>query len=156
VVYCCIVCLQNPKFIRRRSCENDPRALCFAGVLVDDLVEIRRAADLGDAFAQAWMADKVLQDHEDEEFLRWAEKSAGQGERDGFCSLGRCYRYGVGCEKDAEIAKKNFFDCSELADVHAMVSVGTLLDQEDPQRFVWFGGAAATMGDSLGSFSFLD
>jgi hypothetical protein len=33
--------------------ENDPRAICFAGVLGGDNDEIRRAAGLGDAFAQA-------------------------------------------------------------------------------------------------------
>jgi hypothetical protein len=39
------------------GCGNDPRAICFAGVLGGGIVdEIRRAADLGDAFAQAWMA----------------------------------------------------------------------------------------------------
>jgi hypothetical protein len=38
------------------DCESDPRALCFAGLLGGDDDEIRRAVDLGDAFAQAWMA----------------------------------------------------------------------------------------------------
>jgi hypothetical protein len=44
--------------------------LCFAGLLGGTFDEIRRAADLGDAFAQAWMA--VHTDDEDECF-RWAE-----------------------------------------------------------------------------------
>jgi hypothetical protein len=38
------------------GCENDARALCFAGVLEGNEDEICRAADLGDAFAQAWVA----------------------------------------------------------------------------------------------------
>jgi hypothetical protein len=37
------------------GCENDPRALCFAGWFGGPSEEVRRAADLGDAFAQAWM-----------------------------------------------------------------------------------------------------
>jgi hypothetical protein len=38
------------------GCENDARALCFAGWLISDIDEIRRAAYLGDAFAQVVMA----------------------------------------------------------------------------------------------------
>jgi hypothetical protein len=53
------------------GCEKDPRALCFAGWL-DDIDEIRQAAVLGDAFAQAWMAGGT----DGEECFRWAEKSA--------------------------------------------------------------------------------
>jgi hypothetical protein len=41
------------------SCENDPRALCFAGVLGGRADEVRRAAELGDAFAQASMAERT-------------------------------------------------------------------------------------------------
>jgi hypothetical protein len=59
------------------ACENDPRAHCFAGVLVRNFDEIRGAADLGDAFAQAWMAGQ----RNGEESFRWAEKSASQGTR---------------------------------------------------------------------------
>jgi hypothetical protein len=43
------------------SCEDDPRGLCFAGVLeMDNDVEVRRAADLGDAFAQACRAEETV------------------------------------------------------------------------------------------------
>jgi hypothetical protein len=35
------------------SCENDPRAHCFAGLLGGMPDEFSRVADLGDAFAQA-------------------------------------------------------------------------------------------------------
>jgi hypothetical protein len=37
------------------ACENDPRALCYAGLLEGILDETRRAADVGDAFAQSQM-----------------------------------------------------------------------------------------------------
>jgi hypothetical protein len=62
------------------GCENDRRALCFAGLLERDEDNIRRAAELGDSFAQACMAEET----EDEERFCWAEKSAAQGERDGY------------------------------------------------------------------------
>jgi hypothetical protein len=44
--------------------------------------EIRRAADLGDAFAQARMARKTGEDS-----FQLAEKSAAQGEREGCTNL---------------------------------------------------------------------
>jgi hypothetical protein len=102
------------------GCENDPRALCFAGRLVNDFDEIRRAADLGDAFAQASMSWHTR----DEERFRWEEKSSAQGERDGFYHLGDCYRNGFGCEKDKKRAKENNLEAAELGEVSAMVCLG--------------------------------
>jgi hypothetical protein len=131
------------------GCENDTRALCLAGFLGGTFDEIRRSADLGDAFAQARMA--VHTDDEDECF-RWAEKSAAQGERDGFTRLGYCYRHGEGCVGDAERAVVNFLVAIELGHVDAMAGFGELLDRDDPQRFVWFGRAAAA---KKASYSFL-
>jgi hypothetical protein len=119
--------------------KNDPRALCFAAVLVRDFDEIRRVADLGDAFAQverAWLTSG-------QERFRWSEKSAGQGERDGFFYFGYCHRYGVGCQEDAEIATANYVVAAELGHVRAMGCLGELLDKDDPQRFFWLGRAAA-------------
>jgi TPR repeat protein len=84
--------------------KNDPRALRFDGVLVADFDEIRRAADLGDALAQAEMTMRTV----GKESFRWAEKSAAQGERDGLYWLGRCFRDGIGCEEDKERAKEYF------------------------------------------------
>jgi hypothetical protein len=108
--------------------ENDPRALCFAGVLVSDFEEISRAADLGYAFAQARMAWRTG----GEERFRLAEKSAAQGERDGFYSLGECYRDGLGCDEDVERAKENYLVAAEFADVFSMVHLGGLFDKDDP------------------------
>jgi hypothetical protein len=127
--------------------ENDPRALCFAGVLVIDFDKLRRAADLGDAFAQAEIAVHTG----DEESFRWAEKSAAQGERNGFFQHGYCYRDGIGCKQDPERANGNFLVAAELGHVAAMVRVGEFFDKDDPQRFLWFGRVAATGG----SYDFL-
>jgi hypothetical protein len=125
------------------GCENDPKAQCFAGVLGTDFDAIRRAAELGDAFAQAKMAGQTR----GEERFQWAEKSAAQGERNGFNQLGICYQYGSGCVKDVERAKENFLVAAELGDVFGDGLLGGLFDKDDPQRFVWFG-RAATNGDS--------
>jgi TPR repeat protein len=71
------------------------------------------------------------------------EKSTAQGERDGFHLLGVCYQYGSGCVKDVARAKENYLSATELGHVFAMVCVGELFDEDDPQRFVWLGRAAA-------------
>jgi hypothetical protein len=127
------------------SCKNDRRALCFAGFLgVDEFEEIRRAAELGDAFAQAWMAWQS----DGEESFRWAEESAAQGDRDGIYNLGYCFRVGTGCEQDVERAKENFLVSAELG--HVMEQFGVLLEKDDPQRFVWFSRSAAN--GASGSF----
>jgi TPR repeat protein len=130
------------------SCERDPRALCFAGLLREAFDEIRRAADLGDAFAQAEMAWRT----DGQERFGWAEKSAAQGERDGFYQLGDCYRHGIGCVKDVERAKVSFLVAVELEDLRATICLGEFLDRFDPRRYFWFGRAAAS-GDP---YSFLN
>jgi TPR repeat protein len=127
-----------------RGCENDPRALCFADLFGSRFSAVRRAADLGDAFAQARMAGR----RSGAQRFRWAEKSAFQGERDGFYELGCCYRDGKGCEEDVERAKENFLVAAKLGNVRAMTSFGRLFDKDDPQRFVWFGRTAAN-GESF-------
>jgi hypothetical protein len=125
------------------GCDNDPRALCFAGFLVRNFEQMRRAADLGDAFAQAYIAGQAT----GEERFRWAEKSAARGERDGFLKLATCYLDGTGCEEDVESSKDNYSAAAELGNVFAMVCLGRLFGKDDPQRFVWLGRAAAN-GDS--------
>jgi hypothetical protein len=118
--------------------------LCwFAGREFD---EMHRAAALGDAVAQAWVAGRTVSG---EDSFRWAVKSAAQGEREGFWRLGHCYRYERGCEEDVERAKGNFLLTLDKCKSHLC----WLFDKDDPQRFVWFGRAAASNGDV---HSFLD
>jgi TPR repeat protein len=118
------------------GCENDSRALCFAGILGWHEDEIRRAAELRDAFAQAWMAWETV----GEESFRWAEKSSAQGERNGFYKLGQCYRRGIGCEEDAERAKDNFW----LGTFTRWFVLSSYLKKDDAQRFVWLERAGRT------------
>jgi TPR repeat protein len=83
-----------------------------------------------------------------EERFRWTEKCAAQGERSGFFVLGQCYRDGIGCVKDFENAKEHLLVAAELEYLSSMFEFVALLDKDDPQRFVWFGRAAATHGGS--------
>jgi TPR repeat protein len=94
--------------------------------------EVRRAADLGDAFAQAELAWRTI----GQERFRWAEKSAAQGERDGLFWLGFCFHRGSGCVKDLKKAKESYLFAAELDHVSAMFCFGELLGKDEPQRFV--------------------
>ncbi len=96
---------------------------------------------LGDACAQAWMAAIT---NDNIERFRWAQKSAAQGERDGFYELGCCYQVGTGCDQDKEKAKENFLIAAKFGYVSAMDQLSDMLDTSDPQRFYWKGKAAST------------
>jgi TPR repeat protein len=140
------------------GCESDHRALCLAGWLGGPIDEILRAVDLGNAFAQAEISRLSVSEGR----FRWAEKSAAQGERDGFYHFGYCYRDGFGCVTDVEKAKENFLVAADLlGHVYAMVCLCELLDTDDLQRLVWLGRAAANgkfscflteMSDQMGNF----
>jgi TPR repeat protein len=52
-------------------------------------------------------------------------------------------RGGFGCEKNLERAKENSLRASELGHVSAMVWLGDMLDKSNPQRWQWWGRAAA-------------
>jgi hypothetical protein len=130
--------------------QNDARALCFAWMLGDrqDLTQFRRSAELGFAFAQAFLAGRT----QGEEKFKFAQLAAAQGERDGLYVLGWCFRDGIGCEEDLGKAKENFLLASALGHVSAMGWLGDFLDESDPLRWrCW--GRAATHGDSLSFLS---
>jgi hypothetical protein len=123
--------------------KEDKRALCFAALCDDFVVDeamIRRAAELGDAFAQAWMAGGPLVGEVDG--CRWAEKSAAQGERDGFFQLALCFSEGIGCDEDLEKAKENYLLAAEVGHVDAMGYYATFRTSE-PEQFVWLARMTA-------------
>jgi TPR repeat protein len=105
----------------------------------EDLAPLRRSAELGFAWAQAMLAWKT----QGYEKFKFAQLAATQGERDGYYWHGRCFRDGEGCEKDLDKSKENFLRASELGQVYAMTTLGLLLDESDPQRWRWWGRAAA-------------
>jgi hypothetical protein len=123
---------------------NDARALCFLWMCCtfgerQDLSMLHRSAELGFAFAQALMGSETA----GEERFKFAQLAAAQGERDGFGVLGQCFCDGGGCELDLDKAKENFLLASELGHVFAMDWLGLLLGESDPQRWRWWGRAAA-------------
>ncbi len=126
-------------------CENDARALCFAWWLAgdrkDDLTLLRRAAGMGNAFACSSLCDEVWSENKVEAF-RLARAAASQHERDGFYLLGLCFRDGLGCEKDLNLAKENYLNAAELGNTFAADAYGRLLSESDLARWVWMGKAA--------------
>jgi TPR repeat protein len=122
--------------------QNDARALCFTWMLGDrrDLTSLRSSAKLGFAFSRALMADRTRGD----EKFKFAQLASAQGERDGLCELGQCFRDGAGCENDLDKAKENFLLASALGHVSAMIRLGILLDESDPQRWRWWGPSGSS------------
>jgi len=119
---------------------DDARALCFVAKLYGyDLPRLRRSAELGFAFAQACMCYET----EGLECFTFASRAAAQGERDGFYYLGRCLENAFGCEKDSENAKETFLLAAKMDHGGAMIRFGNLLNEIDPQRWFWWGLAAA-------------
>ncbi len=124
------------------NCQPDARALCFASLVhsghCDDVL-LRRSADLGFAFAQAWMTWRTKAD----ERFNYAQRSAAAGERDGFYSLAYCFQLGEGCGINLDEAKENLVVAAQFGMVHGMDCYGMCLNVSDAQHWVWLGRAAA-------------
>ncbi len=129
--------------------ENDPRAISFAALLVWNKDELHRAADLGYAFAQARAVWQIV---DKKERFRYAQKSAAQGERDGFFTVGFCYLYGHGCDEDREKAREYLLIAAELGYINAMICISRLIDPDDPKRIFWLGKAATSKTNSCQPF----
>ncbi len=127
------------------SLENDARALCFAWWLTDDRKEdlslIRRSSEMGNAFACSSLGWRVWIENEKETFLK-THYAVSQHERDGFCLFGFCFRDGVGCEKELNLARETFLIAAELGHVWATACYGCLLGKSEPTCWIWLGRAA--------------
>ncbi len=127
------------------SFENDARALCFAwwlaGDCEEDLSLLRRASEMGNAYASSTLCWRVWSENKEEAF-RLAQAAALEQDCDGFYSLGFCFRYGRGCEKDVNLAKENFLIAAELGHVNAAEDFGRLLVESDHARWLWLGRAS--------------
>ncbi len=123
----------------------------FAGWFADDredpLLLLRRAAEMGNAFACSTLCEQIdfinyEENQDDEEFFCLAQLAALQHERDGFCWHGECFADEIGCEEDLDLAKQNILIGAELGHIWAADRFGYLLDESDPVRWLWLGRAA--------------
>ncbi len=114
-----------------------------------ELSPLRRASEMGNAYAYSNLSFFVWEENKEEAF-RLARLAATQHERDGFYHLGDCFCKGMGCKKDLTLARENYLIAAELGDVYAADRYGHLLDELDPVRWLWFSRAA--LRDSPVSF----
>ncbi len=125
--------------------QDDARGLCFTWFLSknrgNDLSLLRRASEMGNAFAYAVLCRRNLHRNKEEAF-RLAQLAATQHERDGFFLLGLCSHTGRGCKRDFNLAKENFLLAAELGDVFSADRYGSLLDKSDPGCWLWLSRAA--------------
>lgn len=122
--------------------EDDPRALYLSfccGPRND--AKLLRAAMLGYAPAQALWSVQCISDRA--ESFQWAQKSAAQGDREGLYRLGMCWQWGAGCEKDCAKAFALFRNAAELGEGKAQVFYGSLLAENDWERYHWWSGCDA-------------
>lgn len=126
---------------------QNPRSVAL-GVLVissSNHSQLKKAADDGDALAQAFMYT-LSNGHE------YAQKAALQNERDGFFRLAAHFEFRLG---DVERAKQNYRRASLLGHVVSMNKYAGFLSEEDPDRVMWLSKAAlaGVRDDFLSSFS---
>ena len=107
-----------------------------------DLALLRRSSEMGYAFASSTLSDQIWGGENDEEAFRLARFSAIQRERDGFYLLGRSFRLGIGCDRELNLEKENYLIAAEFGHVFAAHDYGRLLDNSDPDRWIWWGRAA--------------
>ncbi len=129
------------------SHESDSRALCFAWLTTDenlrenDFSLVTRAAEMGNAFACASLCGRIWVGRRAEAF-RMAQLAASQYERAGFYWLSFFSWHGIGCEKDVILAKETYLIAAELGDIFAATDYGSILNESDPARWIWWGRAA--------------
>ena len=124
---------------------KDARGVCFAALLTPsrewDVEGLKRAAALGEPFAQACLASIETQPLVR---LRFAQQSAELDERDGHYELALCLQNGVGdVSPNAALAIHHFERAARLGRVDAAREYGRLFAENDAQRWYWLGKAAA-------------
>ena len=125
--------------------QDDARALCFSWFLPPDWSDptmLRRAAEMGYAFAVSTLSTLCALNRNMQETFRWALLAAAQHERDGFYWIGYCLRGGISCDNNLSLGNENFLLAAELGDIHAAEDYGYWLDKSDPARWLWLGRAA--------------
>lgn len=99
-------------------CGNESKLIYSLNINDDEPIllqkYVKKAAKNGDAFAQAVYGAKFKK-------IKYAEKSAKQGERDGFAILGRFYYF----QNRKDIAGRLFLKAAKLGSRYAMKMIGT-------------------------------
>ncbi len=114
-------------------------AACICGHWTEDKVLLRRAAEMGYAPAQAWLAGWSFRGGG----FEWAQRAAAQKDRNGLFGLSECLREGDGCDKDEFMSLEVLREAAELGHAHAQFCYGErAFKGSDWQRYYWWGRAA--------------
>lgn len=130
--------------------DSDERALVYGAMITGypfDNVKLRRAADAGNAFAQAWMAFRSLGPAVQIRIHVCRAKGegrlfrAGQARKAGLCASfvlksDRCFHCGTGCEKSIVYALENYHKAAVLGNCFAMLNMAHLLNETTPERWL--------------------
>jgi hypothetical protein len=118
---------------------DDARALTFAALLSYpiDVVCLRKAADMGYAFAQYQMAASVHFEYE------YALQAALQGEREAFCLLQNVYRFNK--QPNETLANEYLHGGALLGSIRCFGQLGWTFKEYDPQRWYWWGRSARSL-----------
>ncbi len=117
--------------------------------LAQDLSEIRKKAEGGDAAAQNKMGEiyqnglKGVQQNDTLAF-EWFQKSADNGDSNGQSNLGHVYCAGKGVRKDAVLGAKWLLKAAEQGNMYAQFNVGKCyrdgegVIKDDIEAYKWF------------------
>ena len=101
-----------------------------------DISLLRRASEMGNAFACSTFSGEVWSENKEEGF-RLAQLAAVQHERDGFDWLSFFFHEGLGCERDLNSENGNLLIAAELELVRAADCYGRLVGEHDPDCWLW-------------------
>lgn len=123
--------------------EEDARALTFAALLCYpiDKARLRKAADMGYAFAQSQMKQ-----------FKYALQAALQGEREAFVFLQSFHRYKhFNCDNVVSdtLANEYLYGAALLGSINCFGALGWTLKEWDPRRWHWWGLLARFQGERM-------
>ncbi len=127
--------------------QDDARALCFAWNLTahraQDLSLLRRAAEMGNAFASSMLSVLCFGDENEEQAFPFAQLAAAKHEPGGHFWIGAFLHSGIICERNLSLAKENFLIAAELGYAAAAAYYGNFVDELPPSRWLWLSRAAS-------------
>ena len=110
---------------------NEAFSLYGQGDIVASTERLRRSAELGNAWAQLYYGERLLNGFGTErnlpEAVKWFREAAAQRCPEAFCQLAACYENGAGVEKD--LAKAETWYREALEDSYSASGAKTALER---------------------------
>lgn len=132
-------------------------AACCLGAFAQNIAQLQRSAENGDAKAMAelgkcYYLGKGVEESGDKAF-QWLSNAADGGNANAFYWLGACYQYGFGTAKDPAKAVELYTKGADLGDHESMNSLGVCLKRgigilQNLDRALYWYNKAAELGDA--------